>query len=85
MNGTTLGNAIGAALYDAIPADIKADMSAKAKAEMCTALQNSWKIAASCIVAHIVGNAEVTVNAGIVLCAPPYPGCTTGPGTGTIA
>lgn len=87
MNGETLGNAIGTALYNAIPQDIKACMTAEARSQMCTALQNSWKTAANCIVAHIKANAQVTVAAGIAVQVTPSSGTgmTSGTGTGTIA
>lgn len=42
MNGTNLGNAIGEALYDAIPASVKDNMSAAQKADMCNSLKGNW-------------------------------------------
>ena len=85
MNGTTLGNAIGAAFYNAIPASVKSCMSDTARSEMCTALINNAKIIANCVVAHIQSNAQVTVAAGIAVTAGSCAGATTATGSGTIS
>ena len=85
MNGNTLGNAIGTAFFNAIPASVKSCMSDAAKSEMCTALVNNAKIIANCVVAHITANAQVTVAAGIAVTAGSCVGSTTAAGTGTIA
>lgn len=85
MSGSTLGNAIGVAFYNAIPSDVKESMSDTAKAETCAALIDNAKIIANCIVAHITANAEVTVAAGIAVTAGSCSGATVATGTGTIA
>lgn len=87
MNGETLGLAIGNALYDAIPASVKNCMSSCAKAEMCQALQDSWKIAGRCIVDHITTYGSVTTPLGIPVGPSPTSviGATLCPGIGSIS
>lgn len=85
MSGDTLGNAIGLAFYNAIPASVKSCMTAEAQAQTCTALINNAKVIANCVVAHITSNAVVTVAAGIAVTAGSCTGATTATGTGTIA
>lgn len=85
MNGTTLGNAIGTAFYDAIPQSVKACMTAEDLAATCSALIANAKVIASCVVDHIKTNAEVTVAAGISVTAGTCAGMTTSTGSGTIA
>lgn len=85
MNGDTLGTAIGTAFYNAIPADVKQEMTADAKTAMCNSLIDNAKIIAKCVVAHITANAKVTVAAGISVTAGTCQGATTSTGTGTIS
>lgn len=85
MNGTTLGNAIGTAMYNAIPQDVKACMTSEAKEETCAALQAAWKTAANCIVAHITANATITVAAGIAVQVTPSSGTGATSSTGTAS
>lgn len=93
MSGSTLGNTIGQTLFNAIPASVKAHMTAAQCTETLQTLQCNWRMIAADIVAHIQQNAVVTVQAGIatgtVVPAPdptkPWPGVTTSQGTGTIA
>ena len=92
MSGDTLGNAIGKAFYNAIPADVIQCMTASARAETCTALIKNAKIIANCVVAHITACAQVTVAAGIDVTIPltspegsPSSGTTSATGTGTIS
>lgn len=85
MNGDTLGTAIGKAFYDAIPANVKQEMSADAKTATCNSLIDNAKIIAKCVVAHITANAKVTVAAGIAVTAGTCQGATSGTGTGTIS
>ena len=85
MNGNTLGTAIGTAFYNAIPDSVKNCMTADAKAAMCNSLIANSKIIASCTIAHIIANAQITVAAGIAVTAGSCVGATTAPGTATIA
>lgn len=91
MNGTVLGNTIGQTLYDAIPADIKEQMSAAQQAETLSNLKAAWQKIAADIVDHITSSAvvDVTVASGIGVQVTPSTGTgatsTTGSGTGTIS
>ena len=89
MNGDTLGSAIGKAFYDAIPTKVKNDMTPAARTDTCNALIANAKIIASCVVAHIKTNAEITVASGIPVStsgsAAAQTGFTTSTGTATIA
>ena len=85
MSGDMLGMAIGTAFYNAIPGDIISCMKPEDRVTMCNTLIQNSKIIASCVVAHITANAQVTVNAGIPVTVGFCVGATTGPGTGTIA
>ena len=85
MSGDMLGMAIGTAFYNAIPGNIISCMKPEDRVTMCNTLIQNSKIIASCVVAHIAANAQVTVNAGIPVTAGSCVGATTGPGTGTIA
>ena len=85
MNGDTLGNAIGVALYNAIPGSVLECMTSEAKAQMCASLIDNAKVIANCVVSHIVANAQVavTVCAGIAVTAGSCVGATTAPGSGS--
>ena len=87
MNGETLGVTIGNALYANIPQSVLNEMTATAKAEMCAALQDSWKIAAACIVDHIKTFGVVTTPLGIPVGPSPSSviGATLSAGIGSIS
>lgn len=89
MNGTTLGTAIGTAFYNAIPNSVKQCMTAEDKAATCKALIDNATIIATCVVAHIQSNAQVTVASGILVSttgtAAAQTGSTVSTGTGTIS
>ncbi len=85
MSGDVLGTAIGTAFYNAIPTDVKNNMTAADKTAMCNSLIANSKIIANCVVNHIITNAQVTVAAGIAVTAGSCVGATTATGTGTIS
>ena len=85
MSGDILGTEIGTAFYNAIPGNIIQCMKPEDRVTMCNTLIQNSKIIASCVVAHITANAQVTVNPGIPVTAGYCTGATTGTGTGTIA
>lgn len=91
MDGTVLGDTIGQTLYDAIPADVKGQMSIAQQAETLSNLRTAWQKIAADIVNHIINYAtvDVTVATGIGVQVTPSTGTgatiTTGTGTGTIS
>ena len=89
MSGTTLGNAIGTAFYNAIPQSVKDCMTSEAKTEMCNSLKDNATIIADCVVAHIQACADIVVASGIPVSttgsAAAQKGSTTGTGTATIS
>lgn len=85
LDGNSLGATIGTTLFNAIPNDVKANMSETQKTETLNNLQDAWKKIAGDIVTHIKSNAQVTVAAGITVSTSGGAGSTTSTGTGTIS
>lgn len=90
MNATTLGNAIGQTLFNNIPAEVRACMSAAQCAETLAQLQCNWRLIATDIITHITTNAVINTTDTIVIGQAVAPagssepiGYTITPGTGT--
>lgn len=77
MNATVLGNAIGLTLFNNIPAEVRACMSAAQCTETLAQLQCNWRLIATDIITHITTNAEISTTDTIL------PGQTVAPAPGS--